>query len=57
VATSETSEKERTVIAAWVPASLAAQVKQEADRGQRSVSRTIRLLLEARFDRDQEKRP
>ena len=57
MATSETSEKERTVIAAWVPASLAAQVKQEADRGQRSVSRTIRLLLEARFDRDQEKRP
>jgi hypothetical protein len=39
-----------------VPVDLAAQVKQEAEVGQRSVSRTILLLLEDHFRR-QERRP
>jgi hypothetical protein len=57
VATTESGEKERTVLATWVPVDLAAQVKQEAEVGQRSVSRTILLALEDHFRRDREKRP
>jgi hypothetical protein len=56
VATTESAEKERTVLATWVPVDLAAQVKQEAEGECRSVSQTIRLLLEDRFRR-QERRP
>ena len=55
MATTESGETKRTVLATWVPVDLAAQVKQEAEVGQRSVSRTIRLLLEDRFR--QERRP
>lgn len=56
MATIESSEKERTVLATWVPVDLAAQVKREAGAARRSVSQTIRLALEDRFRR-QERRP
>ena len=43
------TEKPGTVLQAWVPVDLAAQVKQEAEGERRSVSSFVRHLIEDNF--------
>jgi hypothetical protein len=44
-------------IQAWVPSTLAEQLRAQADLERRSISQTVRLAIEDRLRGGQEKRP